>query len=229
MTIRHTCAVALLAGGCAAAMPSPEAKLEPAAGAAEARLDMARWRVIEQESGPTNYYQLVKDPAMPFIRGRYRPPYKTTVLGYDLGDELAKSARVVKWKWRAVTLPRGADECVKSKSDSAAVIYLTWKRGLRYYTLKYVWSSSVKRGTVCEQKRNPFVAQDTVVLQSGGAGSSWRSEAIDLHREFRRHFAKGDPKAEIPRFLGIGIMTDGDQTRSESAADYADFVISRAP
>jgi hypothetical protein len=135
----------------------------------------------------------------------------------------------VKWKWRAVTLPKGADECVKGKGDSSAVVYLTWKRGLRYYTLKYVWTTASTRGAVCGSKRNPFVAQDTVILRSGGAGSSWKSEAIDLHREFRRHFANGDPNAEVPRFLGIGIMTDGDQTKSESAADYADFVVVSAP
>jgi len=26
--------------------------------------------------------------------------------------------------------------------------------------------------------------------------------------------------------LGLGVMTDGDQTRSESAGDYADFAFS---
>jgi len=29
--------------------------------------------------------------------------------------------------------------------------------------------------------------------------------------------------ADVPELLGVGIMTDGDQTRSVSAADYSDF------
>jgi hypothetical protein len=29
----------------------------------------------------------------------------------------------------------------------------------------------------------------------------------------------------VPDFIGVGLMTDGDQTRSESAADYGDFTV----
>ena len=50
---------------------------------------------------------------------------------------------------------------------------------------------------------------------------------VDLKQEFRRHFGDGDPNAEVPDFVGVGIMTDGDQTKSESSADYADFVLKR--
>jgi hypothetical protein len=31
----------------------------------------------------------------------------------------------------------------------------------------------------------------------------------------------------VPDFMGVGIMSDGDQTRSDSSADYADFVLDR--
>ena len=39
------------------------------------------------------------------------------------------------------------------------------------------------------------------------------------------HFAGGDPGAEVPELQGIGVMSDGDQTGSISAADYAGFVL----
>jgi hypothetical protein len=117
---------------------------------------------------------------------------------------------------------------VDGHGDSAAVVYLTWKHGLKYYTLKYVWSAVGTKGAVCDKKRNPFVAQDTIILESGGPLETWKNEQIDLKREFLSHFEPGNPNAEVPGFLGIGIMTDGDQTNSESAADYAEFVIHRA-
>jgi hypothetical protein len=190
-------------------------------------MPVTAWRVVERESGPVNYYTVYKSGSPPYIHAQYRPGLKTAVLGYQLPDDDRSRAKRLRWRWRAVTLPNGGNECVKGKGDSAAVIYVTWKRGLRWYTLKYVWSAVAKKGSVCGSKRNPFVAQDTVVLQSGGPLNEWRTEEIDLKAEFRKHFEDGDPNADVPDLMGIGLMTDGDQTGSHSAADYADFVIAR--
>ncbi len=122
-------------------------------------------------------------------------------------------------------MPRDGDECAPGKGDSAAVVYVTWKHALRYYTLKYVWSAVGTKGRVCDKKRNPFVAQDTVILESGAPLDVWRTETLDLKSEFRKHFADGDPHADVPDFMGIGIMSDGDQTHSESSADFGAFVL----
>src|SRR5271165_656350 len=107
-------------------------------GASERTIDPTQWRVVARESGPDDYYVVVRDPSLPFIRGRYRPPQKTTVLGYQVPDDERSKVRAVRWKWRAMALPRGGNECADGKHDSAAVVYLTWRRGLRFYTLKYV-------------------------------------------------------------------------------------------
>ncbi|MGH7271529.1 MAG: DUF3047 domain-containing protein, partial [Polyangiaceae bacterium] len=93
--------------------------------------------------------------------------------------------------------------------------------------VKYVWSSVGQRGAVCDRKRNLFVGQDTVIVESGGPLGVWRSEEIDLKAAFRNHFDDGKADGDVPDFVGVGIMTDGDQTHSESAADYADFEIER--
>ena len=191
------------------------------------RLPVASFRVVERESGPTNYYRLFKDGDPPFIRAEYRPPFETTVLAVQVADADRAAARVLSWRWRAVTLPKGGNECQPGKGDSAAVIYASWRRGLRWYTLKYVWSAVAAKGAVCDTKSNPFVAQKTVVLQTGGSLNVWKTERIDLKAEFRKHFEGGDASASVPDFLGVGIMTDGDQTQSDSSADYADFVLER--
>lgn len=191
------------------------------------KLPVTAWRIVERESGKVNYYSVSKDTEPPFIRAEYRPPYKTAVLGYQLPDAARERATKLRWKWRAQKLPKGGNECVSKKADSAAVIYVSWRRGMRWYTLKYVWSSVGPKGAVCDSKRNPFVAQDTVILQSGGPLNTWKSESVDLKAEFRKHFEDGDPKADVPALMGIGLMSDGDQTASESSADYADFVLER--
>lgn len=187
-------------------------------------IEPSAWRVVESRSGPVNYYAVVREGGASFVRSHYRPPLETVVMGFQTPDADRSRARKLKWTWRARTLPVGGDECVPGKGDSAAVVYASWKRGLRYYTLKYVWTTLSKKGSVCDSKRNPFVAQDTVVLRTGSL-DGWQSEQIDLRAAFRKHFAHGDASAEVPDFVGVGIMSDGDQTRSESSADFGRFTL----
>jgi hypothetical protein len=216
------CAGALL-GVLVAAMSIARADGSPIA----ENLNVVRWQVLKRQSGPVDYYQAIGDPVLPFVRAQYHPPESTTVLGVEIPEGDRKSAQRLRWQWRAMTFPAGGDECALGKRDSAADVYATWKSGLKWYTLKYVWSSVGARGAVCDLRRNPFLAQNTVILESGGPTGIWRREDIDLRGDFRRYFADGDARAEVPDFVGVGIMTDGDDTKSESAADYADFVLVR--
>jgi hypothetical protein len=204
----------LVAGG----VPSARA-------AGDLSIPAAAWHVVEQKSGPVNYYSVVSEEGKTFVRSRYTPPLKTVVLGWKPPDA-ARSLRRLSWVWRARVLPVGGDECVHGKGDSAAVVYVSWKRGLRYYTLKYVWSSVGKKGNVCDRKRNPFIAQDTVVLESGPGDREWRRVELDLDAQFRAHFAGGDAVSDVPPLFGIGLMSDGDQTGSVSSADFGTFTLS---
>jgi hypothetical protein len=199
--------------------------LVPAAAEPSLMIEPETWQVVESESGPVNYYSVVREGRKSFVRSRYRPPLETVVLGWQAPDASRSRARLLKWSWRARTLPAGGNECAAGKGDSAAVVYATWKRGLRYYTLKYVWTALGKKGAVCDSKRNPFVAQDTVVLRAGPPLDSWQTEEIDLRAEFRKHFEGGDASAAVPDFVGVGIMTDGDQTGSASSADFGTFTL----
>jgi len=191
------------------------------------RAPLDQWRIIDTQSGPVNYYALMREDGLQFVRATYRPPNKKAVLGFEMPDSGRKRMRHLEWSWRAMQLPKQGDECVKPKGDSAAVVYVTWRRTLRWYSLKYVWSTTRPPGTICDRRRDTFVAQDTIVLQSGGPPGVWKRESIDLAREFRKAFADGDEKAELPPLVGLAVMTDGDQTKTESTGDYADFVLSR--
>ncbi len=210
------------------------ALLEPARDAragstGSTNLDVVHWQVITRESGPVNYYRVLQDESGSFVRARYTPPMATTVLGIQIPDAKRRDARKLRWRWRAITLPNGGDECASGKEDSAAVVYLTWKRTLKWYTVKYVWSAVGQRDAVCDRKRSPFSAQDTVILESGGPTGAWRNEEVDLKSAFRKHFEEDKADSDVPDFVGVGIMTDGDQTRSESSADYADFALDVEP
>ncbi len=198
---------------------------KPGSTLAEARLDPHQFKVIERESGSVSYYKIVEDPVEPFLRAVYRPPLETVVVGVDIGDDLRAQSKKLRWKWRAMALPLGANECKDGLGDSAASVYVAWKRWLKIYSLKFVWSSSVNKGSTCQGQSNLFLEQATVVLESGPPLGTWISEEIDLAAEYRLAFADGDPTAPVPELLGIGVMSDGDQTRSLSAADYGGFTL----
>ena len=193
----------------------------------EERIEPTRWKFVKQESGPVNYYSVVEEAGLSFIRAQYKPGYDTAVYGYPFPEADRGRVRKIRWSWRAMTLPNGGDECADGKEDSAAVVYVTWKRGLRWYSIKYVWSGVGTKGRTCGRKRSPFVAQDTVIVDSGAPLNTWKTVEIDVKAEFRAHFEDNDQNADVPDLLGIAIMTDGDQTKSESAADYGAFVITR--
>jgi len=53
---------------------------------AELTMPMRKWRVVKSESGPVNYYTLQGEGPLQFIRGNYKPPFETTVLGYQVPD-----------------------------------------------------------------------------------------------------------------------------------------------
>ncbi len=198
----------------------------PPAPLQEMKIDVHSFRVVESYSGGVSYYSIIEDPEHPFIRAVYRPPLDTVTLGAEIPDALRQRVKKLRWKWRAQVLPKDGDECRGGAySDSAAVLYVSWKRGLKWYSIKYVWSSVGQKGKICDQRRNLFVVQDTVVLESGGPLGIWKTEEIDPSAEFRAHFEGGNPNADVPDFVGIGLMSDGDGTQSISASDYGAFVL----
>jgi len=227
---RHSVIVRLAAAATAALCGlSPAAPAAEGEALAETPVAPGRFQVVESQSGPISYYRVIDDPVEPFIRAVYRPPLETATLGFEVPDELHGRVKRVRWKWRAMTLPEGGDECRSGRGDSAAVVYLTFKRGLKWYSLKYVWSSVGRKGEVCDRRNNIFRGQDTIILESGGPTGVWITEEIDPAAEFRKHWEGGDPTADVPDMVGIGIMSDGDQTHSVSAADYAGFTLVHTP
>lgn len=184
-------------------------------------VDLRDFRPVEgPNSGPAVYYHVTTTPEVTLLRGEYKPGLETVTMGIEVPEDLRQKITRVRWSWRVRTFPKGGDECTPGRGDSAASVSLAFKRGLKWYVLKYVWSTVGPLGAVCDRKRTLLLARDTIVLESGGTPATWRRELVDVKRAFIDHFADGDPHADVPDFVGIAVMSDGDQTRSESAADW---------
>ena len=126
------------------------------------------------------------------------------------------------WKWRAITIPKGADERNGMPNDSACGIYVTFG-GYTGNAIKYVWSSTLPAGTVVEKKPGKFYI---LVVESGsGNVGSWETKSVNVMEDYRRLF-KSEPSKDPE---GFGLLTDGNATHTPAVCDYDDFQISETP
>ncbi|HEY3587853.1 MAG TPA: DUF3047 domain-containing protein, partial [Myxococcaceae bacterium] len=119
--------------------------------------------------------------------------------------------------------PKGGDDCNPDVGEAAGGVFATFKAGLKVMVIKYVWNSVGAAGRSCERANNLFFAKHEVVLRSGGETGVWHTETVDPRRDFVRYF--GGKLEDVPDFVALGVLTDGDATNSKSEADYADFVL----
>jgi hypothetical protein len=206
-----------------------DASIEPAARMVTP-LDVRDFRPAEGPTSPSAvYYSVVQDDGDPFLRGTYLPGMETVTMGIEVPKPLRQRVRYLRWRWRVRTFPTGGDECRPGLGDSPASVNAVFKRGLRWYILKYVWSSVSPLGATCDRKRSLTLFRDTIVLGTGGKADVWRKEVVDVRRAFIDHFGKGDPHTDIPDFVGVGLMTDGDQTQTAAGADWSDIELVSDP
>jgi len=190
------------------------------------RLDVRGFKVIERESGGVNYYTVIEQAEGAILHARYRPRLDSVILGMEMPERLRSKVKRLRWRWRVGAFPLHGNDCQTGTGDSAASVFVTFKRGMKYYSLKYAWSSEGVKGTVCDQRRSMFYARDTILLESGGPTNVWIEESIDPRAEFLRHFEPTGNPSDVPDLVGLGVMTDGDQTNSVGEADYGFFVVS---
>ncbi len=125
----------------------------------------------------------------------------------------------LRWKWRARKFPTGAKILDKKLSDAPAQIYILWKLGRRSTVIKYFWSVSEKVGESFNQGSILFGKLFGLILREGGALNEWHTESRNVFEDYKRAFGVEPP----PRVLGVALLSDGDETKSASEADYTDF------
>lgn len=131
---------------------------------------------------------------------------------------------VLTWRWRATVLPEDGDERIRTKNDSSVAVYVVLDQNFIGVpkTLKYVWSTTVPVGT--HYRREGIGRPHVIVLESGKEKlGQWVEESVDVHADYVRIFGKKPPRKAV----GIGILTDGNATGTDSRGDYDDFVVHR--
>lgn len=133
----------------------------------------------------------------------------------------------LNWSWRANILPENGDESQKKTCDVAASINVVLKASKwRPKTIKYSWSTTLQQDSVTQ---SPFAIWpsrcDIVVLQTGDEElGEWVTEKVNVLEHYKQFYKKKKVKSvKVEAFV---IMTDANNTATESAADYDNIFFS---
>ncbi|HJW51996.1 MAG TPA: DUF3047 domain-containing protein, partial [Burkholderiaceae bacterium] len=153
---------------------------------------------------------------------------------------------IVRWRWRVVELIISADNQDRYAEDSPVRLLLFFdgdKRSLSlreqllmetvqmlsgqvppYATLMYIWENRFPVDTVLS---NSFSGQIKLVVAGSGPDASlghWKSFERNYVDDYRRAFG-----AAPGQLIGVGIMTDTDNTGERIEAYYGDIELARRP
>ncbi|EKD26667.1 MAG: hypothetical protein ACD_79C01076G0001 [uncultured bacterium] len=142
----------------------------------------------------------------------------------NIGKELAwdiKTYPYLHWRWRVKVHPEKADQRNPDCHDCGAAIYVIIKNNFSFLPkyIKYVWSTCVPQDSRFFYKKNRAVV---IKRCDENVSNEWKFEKANVYEDFL-YFYK-DAKPEI---IGISILSDGNETHSESSADYDDIIISK--
>jgi hypothetical protein len=127
---------------------------------------------------------------------------------------------ILRWRWRAHHLPRGANE--REKNDTGGAIYVTFDTDWlgRPKSIKYTYSSSLPVGTVVDFGKLYVIVADS--KPASGVGE-WQTVQRNLLEDYDRIFG-GRPPA---RPLSITIWSDSDTTEDWAQVDFDDIELLR--
>lgn len=227
--------------GCAALQPAPPPRAEIAAFSSNsAGAQLPRYwtpLLISRAKAPTAY-RLVFDESAGAVVVHARAQRSATGLKQPLDIDPAAKPQVA-WRWRVESLIAGADNLDRHAEDSPVRLLLFFdgdKRKLPprdqvalemaemvsgqpvpYATLVYLWENRQPVGTVIDSAHTGRIKM--VVAGSGSDRlGQWKHFERDYIADFERAFG------ERPgRLIGIGIMTDTDNTGEEIEAFYGDI------
>jgi len=129
-----------------------------------------------------------------------------------------KAYPVLAWSWRSVEFPRGADE-KDGKNDSALAVYMLvpYSRIRGPKAVKYIWSEKVPVDTRLES--NGGLTQVRVLDSGTDKRGQWVEHRINVRDDYLKYFDEKD----VPKAVGIAVLTDSDDTKSSAQGDYASF------
>lgn len=149
---------------------------------------------------------------------------ESVILGHEIKWNLNEFP-YISFRVRVNKIPEGGDERDNKKVDSAAGIYITYRKkffGKIPESAKYVWSSTLPVGSAV--RREGIGRPWQIVFGSGEEGlGEWRTYVFDLRQAYTDTFGGSAPSKSI----GVGILSDANSLKLKAYADYDDILALR--
>lgn len=164
-------------------------------------------------------FSLGQEGPLRFLHARYDGSASSRPKAVDYGRIFEKGSmaldkvRELRWQWRALRQPAIGDD---PWLDMAASVYVVMRAPSLFSGgrgFKFGWLA--RPGGTGTHQRGLL----QVPLRADAPGPAWRSESVDLCAMFRKEYGP----CEGEHVLYVGVVTDGDNTRSLAEADYAGF------
>ena len=195
--------------------------------------------------GPAKWQHLLFPGKTPTIFGYEREGGRDAVVATAASSAsmLRRPVRVeprelggIHFSWKVPQLISGADMALRDSDDSPVRVVLVFEgdrsrfssrdamlselmrtltgEEMPYATLMYVWCNRRQPGTLITNPRTDRIRK--LVVESGPANlGQWLDYRRDIRADFERAF--GEPPGAL---VGVGIMSDTDNTRSTARAWY---------
>lgn len=145
---------------------------------------------------------------------------------HELETPLAGEEGRLRWSWRTLEAPRGADLDHPGRDDAALRVYVVFGSPGPFGRARAIFYSWDGRASPARERPAFESARMAVVpvVERGARGDRWRSESVQPFRDYRR-FWGGEP----PPIRAVGVMQDTDDTGSSAAAELRALVWDRGP
>lgn len=129
---------------------------------------------------------------------------------------------VMRWKWRAITLPKGADGRDPKKDDQAMVIYIGAKSFLKNKSISYRWETETPVGITGKATYGGGLVQVwyEVLENKENHVGEWVVEERNVRDDFKKVYGY------VPDEFALSIGANSQYTESSSKAqiEYIEFI-----
>ena len=197
--------------------------------------------IILRTKKPTQY-RLVRKEGRTVLHAR--ADSASSALMHDLDVDPVRNPWL-QWQWKIPALLKTADNTKRATEDSPVrivlgfdgdkdslpfadqVLFETAKvvtgHDFPYATLMYIWENNLPVGTIIRSTYSSRIKM--MVAESGPVGlGEWRVLSRNIVEDYEKAFGE-----KPGRLIGIGVLTDTDNTGESAEAWYGDIRLERAP
>ena len=178
------------------------------------------WSYRGKPGTPDVKYEIVEDKELKHNVLHITSDKASGVIMVDCSDVDLDKYPVMRWRWKAVTLPTGADATVKAKDDQGIALYVGYGR-FTQSSISYNWQTETPKGKSGSSTYNMVVDVDWFTLRDkNDKMDTWFEEEVNVRDDMKKIFRK------IPSSWALSISSNSQYTASKADVylDYVEFV-----